>query len=107
MIIWAVPFIAAPIEKQPRGSSMRCPKIILSIGSVLVLTAGFTAGARPADAMDLPTMKAVVSCNQLAKVDLSKTAGTMVTFKATVLQTPKGSFCKVAGNVEPGNSFEV
>jgi feruloyl esterase len=52
-------------------------------------------------------MKAVISCDQLAKVDLSKTAGTAVTFKATVVQTPKGSFCKVAGDVEPGNSFEV
>ena len=71
---------------------MRCPKIILSIGSALVLTATFTVGARPADAMDLPALKAVVSCDQLAKIDLSETAGTAITFKATVLQTPKGSF---------------
>ena len=100
-------FHYAPIQKTTKGSSMRCPKIIRSIGAVLVLTAGFAAVARAADTTDLPALKAVVSCGQLAKVDLSKTAGTAVTFKATVLQTPKGSFCKVAGDVEPGNSFEV
>ena len=86
---------------------MRCPKIILSFGAVLVLTAGFAVSACAEDAMDLPAIKAVVSCDQLVKVDLSKFAGTEVTFKATVLQTPKGSFCKVAGDIEPGNSFEI
>ncbi len=86
---------------------MHYPRIILSLGTALVLTAGVTIGARAADYMDLPAVKPVISCDQLAKVDLSKTAGTGVTFKTTVLQTPKGSFCKVSGDVEPGNTFEV
>ena len=86
---------------------MHSPKFIMSFAALLMLTAGFAPGARAADPVDLPALKAVVSCDQLAKADLSKTAGTEVTFKATVLDTPKGAFCKVAGDVEPGNSFEV
>ena len=86
---------------------MRCPKFLLSFGAVFALIAGVFAGVRTADAMDLSAIKAVVPCDQLAKVDLSKAAGTEVTFTATVQQTPKGSFCKVAGDVEPGNSFEI
>jgi feruloyl esterase len=86
---------------------MRCSTVILSFGAVLVLTAGVAADAHAAGPEDLPALKAVVSCDQLAKANLSRTAGTTVTFKATVVQTPKGSFCKIAGDVEPGNSFEV
>jgi feruloyl esterase len=63
--------------------------------------------ASAADYLDLPVVKPVMSCEQLSKVDLSKTAGTTVTFTVTVVQTPKGPFCKVAGDVEPANSFEV
>jgi feruloyl esterase len=85
---------------------MRNLKIVYSFGA-LVLMAGFAAGARAADTMDLPALKAAVSCDQLGQTDLSKVAGAAVTFKATVLQTPKGSFCRIAGDVEPGNSFEV
>ncbi len=66
-----------------------------------------TTSASAADYLDLPVVKPVISCDQLAKVDLSKTAGSAVTFTATVRETPKGPFCKVAGDVEPGNSFEV
>jgi feruloyl esterase len=73
-------------------------------GAVLLLSA---PAASAADQLDLPAVKAAVPCEQLEKLDLGKVAGTAVTFKATVVQTPKGAFCKVAGDVEPGNSFEI
>jgi hypothetical protein len=57
--------------------------------------------------LELPAVRAVTLCDALAKVDLTKTAGTEVVFTATTIQTPKGAFCKVAGDVEPGNSFEI
>jgi feruloyl esterase len=88
---------------------MSCSRtgIVASLGLILVLTAGQAAGARAADATDLPALEPIISCDQLAKADLSKVAGTAVAFKVTVLQTPKGNYCKVAGEVEPANSFEV
>lgn len=67
----------------------------------------FATHASAADYLDLPVVKPVISCEQLAKVDLSKTAGSEVIFTASVRETPKGPFCKVAGEVAPGNSFEV
>ncbi len=76
----------------------------------LLLGAGWllhAPAASAADHLELPVVKPVMSCEQLAKVDLSRTAGTAVAFNTTVMQTPKGSFCKVSGDVEPGNTFEV
>ncbi|MBC2665537.1 tannase/feruloyl esterase family alpha/beta hydrolase [Novosphingobium flavum] len=63
--------------------------------------------ARAAESPDLPAVRPIVPCGSLAKVDLGKTAGTKVTFTAALVQTPKGAFCKVAGEVDPGNQFEI
>lgn len=63
--------------------------------------------ARAGGQLDLPAIKPVGSCEALAGVDLARAAATPLTFTARLLQTPKGAFCKVAGTIETGNSFEI
>jgi len=64
-------------------------------------------GALAAGHADLPVVKPVIGCEQLARVDLSDAAGERVIQSATVLQTPQGAFCKVGGELASGYSFEV
>jgi feruloyl esterase len=77
---------------------------LLAVG-LLLASAG---GVRAAEGQDLPVVKPVAACEQLAKVDLSKVAGAAVSLEsAAVVETPKGQFCKIKGRVEPDDGFEV
>ncbi|MFW6681298.1 tannase/feruloyl esterase family alpha/beta hydrolase [Komagataeibacter intermedius] len=53
-------------------------------------------------------IKPVLSCEALGNVDLVHAVGAEVHGqKAALLQTPKGKFCKVTGQIAPAISFEV
>lgn len=75
------------------------------LGAGLLL---FAVCAQAAGYQNLPVVKPATSCEELAKVDLSKVAGATVTIKSAALAgTPKGQFCKVKGTVDPDDGFEV
>ena len=77
-------------------------------GVLLFLLAGFPVLSHAADYQNLPVVKPVVSCDQLAKADLSQAVGAAVTIKsATEIDTAKGKYCKVTGTIAPAVGFEV
>jgi feruloyl esterase len=81
--------------------------LIIGLGACLFF-AGLASTAHAADSMNLPVVRPVVSCDQLAKADLGQAADAAVTIaSATVVDTPKGQFCKVLGNIQPAIGFEV
>jgi hypothetical protein len=56
----------------------------------------------------LPVVKPVKSCADLAKARLGTVAGTPASIQsATLTDSAKGPFCKVAGTIEPSIGFEV
>ncbi|WP_239019255.1 tannase/feruloyl esterase family alpha/beta hydrolase [Novacetimonas pomaceti] len=64
--------------------------------------------AQAADRAALPAVTPVISCEALGHVDLALAVGAAVHGqKAALLQTPKGKFCKVTGQIAPAISFEV
>jgi feruloyl esterase len=77
-------------------------------GMLFLMIASAVARAQAADWLSLSVVKPVTSCEQLASADFSKADVTGVSIQsATVLQSPKGPFCKVTGNIEPAVSFQV
>ncbi|MBY4639968.1 tannase/feruloyl esterase family alpha/beta hydrolase [Gluconacetobacter entanii] len=91
-------------------------KNILLTLTVLLAVMGAGAGLLPvpvtpaqaADSASLPVVAPVISCNALGNVDLAPAVGAPVHGqKVTVLQTPKGKFCKVTGQIALAISFEV
>lgn len=91
-------------------------KIILLTLTVLLAIMGAGTGllsvpvtpAQAADHASLPVIAPVISCDALGNVDLAPVVGAAVHGqKAAVLQTPKGTFCKVTGQIAPAISFEV
>ena len=88
--------------------SFTSSRSIILCGLVLFLLTSFAARSHGADYLDLPVVKPVMTCDQLAGANLSKAAGAAVTVKSSaVTDTPKGQFCRVIGNVEPSILFEV
>lgn len=88
--------------------------ILRRFGSIWCLTTGFlllagvASSAHAADYQGLSVVKPVISCDQLAKIELSQAAGAGVTIKsAVVTDTPKGQFCKITGTIDPAIGFEV
>lgn len=78
------------------------------VGAAFLLTAALAPRAQAANYLNLPQVNPVITCEQLAKVDLSQAAGAPVTItSATVTDTPRGPFCKVTGSVQPTIGFEV
>jgi feruloyl esterase len=58
--------------------------------------------------MDLQTVKPVMSCEQLARIDLGKVADYPATItSATEINTLKGRFCRAEGKVQEATGFEV
>ncbi len=81
---------------------------IFAFGAGLLLLAGFVSSASAADYQNLPVVKPVVSCDQLAKADLRQAVDVPVTIKsATELDTEKGKYCKVSGTIAPAVGFEI
>ena len=74
----------------------------------LVLASVSTQAAEAAPRTDLAVVKPVTSCEQLAGLDLRGATSTpAVITAASVLQTPKGAYCKVSGTIAPAITFEV
>src|ERR1700722_9003043 len=94
-------------------TSRRSQQPVCSLAGSVLLTVGFAASAHAADYLNLPIVNPVISCDKLAAIELSKgelskAAGAAVTItSATVLDTPKGKFCKVLGTVQSPIGFEV
>lgn len=64
--------------------------------------------ANAADMASLAVVRPVISCEDLATFDLSGSVGAAVKEqKATLIDTPKGQFCKVTGQIAPAIGFEV
>ena len=77
------------------------------LGTALLLMILATS-ACAADYQSLAVIKPVSACEQLAKADLNKTAGTEVRItSAAVIDTPKGQFCKIKGAFDIDDNFEV
>jgi hypothetical protein len=89
-------------------SSTGFKQLIFALGSGLLLLGGFASSARAADYQNLPVVKPVVSCDQLAKAELGQAVGASVTIKsATGLGTEKGKYCRVSRTIAPAVDFEV
>ena len=74
----------------------------------LLLLASFASTAHAIQYQNLPIVKPVVTCDQLAKAELAQAVGTTVTIKsATERDTEKGKYCKVTGTIAPAVNFEV
>lgn len=84
------------------------PVLLATWVSALALSLLGAARAHAADTLDLPVVKPVISCEQLASAALSSPATGAVTIKTTITaDTPKGAFCKVTGTAAPNIGFEV
>jgi feruloyl esterase len=72
------------------------------------ILSGLAVTASAASYQNLPVIKPTISCEQLQNIDLSQAVGAKVTIlSATVTDTPKGQFCKITGNIDPEDGFEV
>lgn len=64
--------------------------------------------AQAADYQALSPQPAVISCSALGQQSLAGVADAPVSIRAaSVVNTPKGEFCKVVGNIAPAIGFEV
>ena len=76
-----------------------------------LLGCAVVAGSGPAQAagyQQLPVVKPVMSCEQLAKTSLSSITDAKVTIKSTSIHdTDKGAYCSIIGQVEPGIGFRA
>ena len=89
-------------------SSRRLRLCVTLLGAGILLISGFAARAHATDYQSLPVVKPVMTCDQLANADVSKAVGAKVTVKsAKILDTAKGPYCRVLGDVEPSISFIV
>mgnify|MGYP003365702782 FL=1 len=78
------------------------------VGPGICLLSVLSNLARAADIVSLPVVRPILSCEALDNVDLTHALGAEVHGqKAALLQTPKGKFCKVTGQIAPTISFEV
>lgn len=77
-------------------------------GACLLMLACFAGTARAAEYQNLPAVKPVVSCGELAHAALGQAVGTSVIIKsATERDTEKGKYCQVTGTIAPAVGFEV
>lgn len=80
----------------------------ISIPCVLFLSVLGVSTAQAAAFSQLPVVKPIISCEDLKKTDLKAVADTPAAVEsAALIDTPKGQFCKVLGNIQPSIGFEV
>ena len=93
---------------QPATAPSGPIRALVSWTAALFLLAGFGLRSHAEDYLNLPVVKPIMTCDQLAKADLSKAADAPVTIQSVVItDTPAGQFCKVMGNIDPAIIFEV
>jgi hypothetical protein len=85
-------------------SALKWPNVIVGLFSL----AGLAGSARAADYRNLPVVKPVVSCGQLARTALAQAVGVAVTIKSALERdTEKGKYCQITGMIAPAVGFEV
>lgn len=78
------------------------------VGPAISLLSVLSNPARASDIASLSEVKPVTSCEALGNIDLAPAVGAAIHGqKAAVLDTPKGKFCKITGQIAPAISFEV
>jgi feruloyl esterase len=83
-------------------------RLNFALAAGLFFAAACGTSARASDYQNLPVVKPVVSCDQLAKAELAQAVGVPMTIKsATERDTDKGKYCKVTGTIAPAVGFEV
>jgi hypothetical protein len=76
--------------------------------AALLMLLACASGVQAQSYANLPVIKPVQSCAELGKMDLSHAADRPATIQsATLIETEKGPFCKVLGNIEPSIGYEV
>lgn len=91
-----------------QGLLERAAKLAALAALASFMFVGAISAARADAYANLPVVKPVLSCADLAKADLTHAADTPAKVQsATVIDTAKGPFCKVLGNIEPSIGFEV
>jgi hypothetical protein len=94
--------------RRASKSSRRLPQLFLSLATGLLWASGFAASAHASDYQNLPVVKPVMSCDQLAQADLSKVTDAKIAVKtATVVDTPKGQYCRITATVDPSINFHA
>lgn len=81
-----------------------------TLGMAWLMVAGFAASgaAKAANFLSLPVVKPVISCDQMAKADVTSAVDGTVTITSTkILNTTKGQFCVVNGNIAPSIGFRI
>lgn len=95
-----------PLPMNPRSSL--AGRWLAWLAFAWLLSIGTAARAQAQDALDLPIVKPVVSCEALARTDLTPFADAQVSItKTSTITTPQGPFCKVEGVIAPAIGFEV
>ncbi|WP_233126150.1 MULTISPECIES: tannase/feruloyl esterase family alpha/beta hydrolase [Gluconobacter] len=88
-----------------------CPRPVWSLLAAIfpiMLALGIGQSAKATSIAGLLPVAPVISCEMLGKTDLAPFVGASVDHQvAVVLETPKGKFCKVTGQIAPTISFEV
>jgi feruloyl esterase len=83
-----------------------CRRIVFSVAVV----AGLSRGAYAVDypSLNLPVVKPIMTCDQFAKADFGKISDARITIKtATILDTPKGAYCRITASVDPEVNFRA
>jgi feruloyl esterase len=87
---------------------MRNVWLSVAVGLIALLS---LVNSRPADAADyanLPIVRPAESCESVAKTPLQGVSNLPTTIEAaTLIDTPKGKFCRVTGIIAPAIHFEV
>lgn len=81
--------------------------LLIAIVTVLAISLGQSPAANAQGRGDLAVITPVQSCAALAKAPLADAAGAPVTIQTALVETPKGQFCQVTGNIAPAIGFEV
>jgi hypothetical protein len=101
--------VAAALQNRNKTQGKTfCMKNLFRLCKALGCCLAFTLCLHPAQAAtSLAITPPVISCDQLATIDFTKTAVPMLISAARMTMTPKGNFCQVTGTIAPRIGFEV
>lgn len=91
-----------------RGRLTRRRVGAISIAAVAAAAAGYAQAEPHPGLADLSPIKPALTCEALAKTDLSHIADTPASISATrLIDSPRGPYCQVRGVIQPAIRFEV
>ncbi len=88
-------------------SQNKLSRVLTPLAFFTVIVAGSASGGRAQTAGKLAVVKPVLDCSALAGVSLRDAVSTEITVQASIVDTPKGTFCHVAGLIAPAIHLEV